>query len=131
MSVKEDCQTKSEIKKIIKSNKIVILKFGAKWCRPCKLIAPQYKELANNVSSNIKKRNIPENIIQFLSIDVDDLCKETGQKWGDLFECSAVPMFVIFYQNKTEKTFMGADLEEVSEFINNLIHIALNTASIA
>jgi len=131
MSVKEDCQTKSEIKQIIKSNKIVILKFGATWCRPCKLIAPQYKELANNVSINIKKRNIPENIIQFLSIDIDDICKETGQKWGDLFECNAVPMFVIFYNNKTEKTFMGGDLEAVSEFLNNLIHIALNTTSIA
>lgn len=31
---------------IVKSNKIVLLKFGAEWCGPCRMISSELKELA-------------------------------------------------------------------------------------
>jgi len=41
---------------------ILIIKFGAEWCAPCKTIAPAYKEFINTA---------PVNII-FADIDVDE-----------------------------------------------------------
>ena len=43
-------------------NSVIVLKFGAEWCGPCKMIAPLYKEFMTKA---------PRNIL-FADIDVDE-----------------------------------------------------------
>ena len=134
MNVNYLCKNIETFKQIIINNKIVVVKLGAKWCNPCKIIAPKYDEMAKNVDDNLRKfyfkgvQNLPS--CSFLSIDVDDICEDTGDKWGDYLQCNGVPMFLIFFNKKIEETFMGGDLKPVSDCIERIIQLSFNTTSV-
>ena len=47
MPVHTEIEDRDEFQKILNENNgIIILKFGAAWCNPCKLISPYVKSLA-------------------------------------------------------------------------------------
>tara|TARA_B100001769_G_C21956217_1_gene514643 strand:+ start:520 stop:906 length:387 start_codon:yes stop_codon:yes gene_type:complete len=127
MNVIHICKTSSELTNIIKKNKIVVLKLSANWCEPCKLIAPIFTKVANNVNYNINKlpENIPRPSIKFLSIDIDNICEDKGVKWGSFLNCSGVPMFIFFFNGKTHETIIGADMNAFNDMIEDLIQKAL------
>lgn len=127
MNVNHTCKKASELKNIIKGNKIVVLKLSAEWCGPCKSIAPIFNQTSKNVKFNIDK--LPSHIhkpsIHFLSIDIDDICQDKGSKWGEYFQCTGVPMFIFFYNGKTYDTIVGGDMNAVNNLIETLIQDAL------
>ena len=72
-----------EFNNLLASTQYVIVDFYAEWCGPCKMIAPKYVELAEELS-------VP-NYFAFAKIDVDKVqavAKEHG--------ITAMPTFIFF-----------------------------------
>jgi thioredoxin 1 len=70
-SVKENGMTEADFNQLLRSNKYVLVDYNAKWCKPCKKMAPM-------LDAFIEKRK--EKII-FIKIDADenkDLLKQKG-----------------------------------------------------
>ena len=55
MSVNYECKKVETLKQHIKQNTIVVVKLGAKWCSPCKIIAPKFVETGDNVHRHLRK----------------------------------------------------------------------------
>jgi len=134
MSVNYECNTVETLKQHIKQNTILVVKLGAEWCAPCKMIAPKFSEMAGNVHANLRKfheqgvPNLPT--CSFISIDIDNTCADTGSKWAEQLQCGGVPMFLVFFNGKTEDTFSGADLGPVNECIENALQQSLQTTAV-
>lgn len=88
---------------IINNNDVVVLKFGAEWCGPCKKIEPEYKKLAEN-----KKEII------FLSEDIDDEFE------GNYEDIKSIPCFHFFKNGKFKQSCLGANINKVTEIIKIL-----------
>jgi len=69
----------------------MVVKFTAKWCKPCRAIAPVFKELAENYDS------------VFVEVDVDELAELC-----DRLSVSTLPTFKIFLGGKEIESFNGA-----------------------
>jgi thiol-disulfide isomerase/thioredoxin len=95
------------------TNQVLVVKFGAEWCGPCKKIAPNFHDYIAKA---------PENVI-FADIDVDENM--------DLYMAlkkqkmvNGIPVFLAYYgdNKKRDKWFIpddsvvGADLKTVAEF---------------
>lgn len=93
---------------VMKSNHPVLVEFGAKWCQPCKLMAPILDEVANQYSGKLK----------VVRIDVDE-----NRTLSEQYAQGGLPTFVIFQGGKTRKMFVGftaksALLKELSPFVS-------------
>lgn len=81
---------------------IAVVKFGAEWCGPCKIIEKSFKEILDSVTS---RSGHELEGIQFVMIDVDaeqDLAKTYG--------ITAVPTTMIFKDGKNVATKLGAQI---------------------
>lgn len=89
-------------KQILKENKIVILKFGTKWCLPC-------KELHKNM---LKDKS------EFLVIEID------AEEYEDLSREYKVKCFptLIFFKNeiKQKDILTGNKLDKILEYIKTI-----------
>ena len=130
MSINYDCNTTQSLKNFIKTYDVVVLKLGAEWCAPCKSIIPAYTQLSVTTIANINKLKENSPSIIFISIDIDDTCTDTGQKWGEHLQCNGVPMFIVFSSGKTNDSFMGGDLNPVMDCIDSALNQLLNTTSV-
>ena len=92
-------ETSEQREDIIKNNDIVIIKYSADWCGPCKKIQPFYEEMCANTKG-----------CKFLSEDVDDEL----EGWG--CEISSIPVFHI-YKNGNFDQSIGGDLEQLQSII--------------
>ena len=92
-------------KQIINNNKIVIIKYSADWCGPCKKIQPLYEELCKE----------KENCV-FLSEDVDDEIEDLG------CEITYIPVFHIYKNGKFDQA-IGGDLQQLQTIINDFENI--------
>lgn len=92
------------IDNLIEQGTLTIVKYGATWCGPCKMIAPILEELSDTYGS-----------VVFVDVDVDDEeSSESTAKNG----VSMVPT-VIFYKNGKEiDRFVGfRPKEELEDMI--------------
>ncbi|XP_065052065.1 peptide-N(4)-(N-acetyl-beta-glucosaminyl)asparagine amidase-like [Rhopilema esculentum] len=89
-----------ETKKL--DNTLLVLDFTAKWCGPCKFIAPFFKQCSEKYRDVI-----------FIKIDVDD-CQETTLK----YRVTSMPTFLFIYQGKVLETLKGANPEGLETSIN-------------
>jgi thioredoxin 1 len=90
--------------RIISQEKKIIVRFTAKWCKPCKAIEPYFQELAglNRTRAN------------FLSIDVDDFGEIAA-----LHGAVSIPFFVCFQHGKTIGNLGGKDKEKLRAFVES------------
>ena len=110
------------LKNIVDNNRIVVIKFHAEWCGPCKQTAHLFEEMS---------RTLTNDSIKFVSIDID---KESGNggSWGDIFNVNGVPchMFYVDGELKSDLTQMGADLKPVSAIVREHYHLISNTTAV-
>ncbi len=98
-------------------NQVLIIKFGADWCGPCKKIAPAYYEFI---------RSNPANIV-FADIDVDDNINLYGAlKKAKMI--NGIPVFMAFYSNTRrdqwyipDDSIIGSDSTQVALFFNRCL----------
>ncbi|GAX84095.1 hypothetical protein CEUSTIGMA_g11518.t1 [Chlamydomonas eustigma] len=79
---------------IQKSNQLVVVDFTAKWCGPCRMIAPIYDQLS-----------IQHPTVTFTKVDIDnpDLAGTASSH-----SITGVPTFVFYKNGKRLETFSGA-----------------------
>ena len=93
-------------------NCIIIIKFGAEWCGPCKKIAPTYKNFISKSSSNIicADIDVDENLDLYMAL------KKYKMVQG-------IPVFLAFYGDVArdkwyipDDSVVGADEKNVTDF---------------
>jgi thioredoxin 1 len=89
------------------SSSVVICKFTAKWCGPCKVIQPYYESLA--------KEN---NTIKFVTVDVDNSSTESI---GSLANVAILPTFAVFKSSSTNavSTYIGSDQNKLLNLVQS------------
>ena len=97
---------------------VLIIKFGATWCGPCKQIEPLVNECISKMSDNV----------QCVIIDIDE-CFELYAFLKKKRVLSGVPVIIGYYKSKIvdkdqttffypEEMVIGADKAKVIEFFN-------------
>ena len=93
------------VNKSKENNILVFIKFGAKWCGPCKKIDPFYEDLALKYKESI-----------FLSIDVDEV-----SDISNYYKASSLPMFSVIQNGNYKELMKGADQNKLVQFIEYYI----------
>lgn len=83
-------------------DKLVLIDFFATWCGPCKMMAPVYDEIANEVEG-----------VSYFKVDTDNSPNLT-KKFGIM----TVPTFLVMKNNKEESRLIGVVTKE--ELISEL-----------
>ena len=96
--------TESEFNELINNHQHVFVKWGAEFCGPCKLIAPQYEKLA----IEYKKR------AKFVSMKADsnelmDLVRDS--------DVSSIPAFQFYKNGRLVKKIVGANPKILIDFV--------------
>ena len=89
------------------SNKLIILKFEAKWCGPCKAIKPFITYLQNEYPN-----------IEFYEFDIEDDNKTTIT---EKFEIVKVPTFIYYKNGTIHDTVIGTNKEKIEDKINDYL----------
>lgn len=93
-----DVSTDEDFRKILKqvsdNNKLAVVDFTAKWCGPCRMMAPLYDQLS---------LDFPE--VKFLKVDIDSSDLQTTVNNHGI---SAVPTFMVYKGAERVESFTGA-----------------------
>ncbi|MCK9224040.1 MAG: thioredoxin [Candidatus Muirbacterium halophilum] len=96
----------NEFNALLKSEKILVVDFGAEWCGPCKMIAPIIDELSIEYK---EKATIAK-------VDVDK-SPDLSRKYG----ISGVPTILFFKDGELVKNQVGfLDKEQLKQHIDSL-----------
>ena len=99
----EHIKTVEEFNELIKGKKVVI-DFFANWCGPCKMLAPIFEEVSNELSD-----------IKFAKVDIDEV-----EDLPKMFGIMSIPTLLIFEEGKLVKKISGyLGKDELIKFINN------------
>jgi len=102
------------------TTQLLIIKFGAEWCGPCKKIAPAFHTFIKNAPSNIL----------FADIDVDDNIDlyMTLKKHKMV---TGIPVFFAYHGQSTREkwyipddSIIGADDKQVADFFTRCVNKA-------
>lgn len=83
--------------------KLVVVDFYADWCGPCRIMAPVFEELSQEISK-----------VKFVKINVDE-----NSSLASLYSVLSIPTFLIFKKGKVIGQLVGAiSKERMKEEIN-------------
>ena len=88
MFIKADKETVDNY--IAKSEKLVVLKFWAEWCGPCRVLGPIFDDIAKEADAD------------FLSINADDN-SDLVQQYG----IRGIPATLLVYKGTVQKSILG------------------------
>ncbi len=91
--VMQEVSERDFVNEVVKSNIPVLVEFGAEWCGPCKVVAPELNALASELQGKVK----------IVTVDIDRsplLARELGVQ--------AVPTFVVFEKGRPVNAHSGA-----------------------
>jgi len=89
---------------------VLVCKFSANWCSPCKALAPKIDSLSLTYD---------ENKVLFLSIDIEE-----NEEIAEKFNITSMPTTLIIRNCKIIKTVVGADLVAIEGGIDNIFALA-------
>src|SRR5689334_20920408 len=78
---------------VLRSDIPVLVEFGAEWCGPCKLVAPELLALSQDLSGKAK----------ILQVDVDK-----SPRLAQMLRVQSVPTYVVFHQGRPVDAAQGA-----------------------
>mmetsp|Transcript_24953 Transcript_24953/g.34386 ORF Transcript_24953/g.34386 Transcript_24953/m.34386 type:complete len:144 (+) Transcript_24953:196-627(+) len=84
---------------------LVVVDFTAKWCGPCKVVAPKYDAMSLDFPA-----------VKFLKVDIDN--EDTEQTVSEA-RIKAVPTFQLFKSSASVSTIQGADMDSLKTKIVN------------
>ena len=76
---------------VINSNEVAVIDFFATWCGPCKMLAPVFEEVSNEIPN-----------AKFFKVDIDQSLDLARQ-----YNVSSVPTIKIFRQGDLMETLVG------------------------
>lgn len=96
----------------LQSHSVVLLKFGARWCKPCQLMLPVLHELANHYGTHL----------HVATVDVDtepELCERYG--------VDSVPCMLLLHKGAEQQRWTGVtDKADLSEAIDRAcLHVSM------
>ena len=97
-------KSKAEFDEALKSSKLVVFDFTATWCPPCKMIAPKFEAMSNEMPD-----------VDFYKIDVDEN-EETAQHC----KINCMPTFQFYRDGVKVDELQGADENGLRGKINNM-----------
>jgi thioredoxin 1 len=105
--------------KLIENNGLIIFKFGATWCKPCKIVEPHFGSFYERLL------NYPQaNNIECINIDVDDSFElyATMKRYKMV---KGLPTFLAFYKGNNsyiaEESCIGSDINQLNDFFKRSI----------
>lgn len=85
--------TDKNLDELTKQTAIAIVKFGATWCGPCKMIAPELEDIANNYGH-----------ITIVDVDIDN---SDAEQIVAQYQVQMVPTVIFFLKGKEVERFVG------------------------
>ena len=115
LPVLEDVPTKEDFGKLLMENPgLLILKFGATWCGPCKKIEPLVHDWLEKLPDNV----------QFCIIDIDD-CFELYAFLQKKKMINGVPGILCYYRHNLthipNDSVVGADANQINAFFDRCL----------
>lgn len=97
MSHLKEVNSQSFEAEVLKSDKPVLLEFGATWCQPCRILEPVLEELAKEWGENIK----------VAKLDVDEASQITIN-----YQVLSVPTTMLFKDGEVLERIVGYQPKE-------------------
>eukprot|EP00877_Chromochloris_zofingiensis_P009455 jgi/Chrzof1/4763/Cz14g25110.t1_TRX1 len=110
-----DQEFQSELKRLADANKFAVVDFTAKWCGPCKAIAPVYERFS---------QQYPD--VEFYRVDVDN--RNVASTLTGENTITAVPTFAIYKGSKKVDSFAGARVDLLKEILDKHVGGSSSTA---
>jgi thioredoxin 1 len=98
-------QTAKEFEMFMKESSILVVKFTAEWCKPCKAVQPVFQEIANKYHTRASNVN-------FAVVDVDELDEVAGA-----YKITMMPTFIAFKDGKHIDSMSGINSRKLETFI--------------
>ena len=95
----------------ISDGMIVVCKFTAAWCKPCKAIQPLFESLSTNYINTAK----------FIMVDVDVL-----DEVASTYKVLSLPTFVALKNGRVVDKYSGSDPEQLKSFIKSSLPVHLS-----
>lgn len=91
--------TKAEYDKLVTSEKIVIIEFGAVWCGPCKMLKP----VLDKISADYSAKGV-----KIITIDVDD-----SKALSNELMVNEIPLLLFYKDGKLMEQMIGFNPENI------------------
>ena len=79
------------VHEVLRSGELTIVDFSAKWCGPCKMLAPILEKISS------ENRNV-----KIVKVDVDD-----SPKTSRIYSIKSIPMLIFFKNGKVVDEIVG------------------------
>jgi len=93
-------KTRQELKNHVKNHEVVIVKFKAEWCGPCKQVAPHIKTLMETF-----------NKINYVEVDVDD-----GSNIASYLKIRSIPTIISYVNGDIHEILSSSNTTDITNF---------------
>ena len=93
-------KTRQELKNHVKNHEVVIVKFKAEWCGPCKKVAPHIKTLMETF-----------NKINYVEVDVDD-----GSNIASYLKIRSIPTIISYVNGDIHEILSSSNTSDITTF---------------